>query len=192
VLGTNAYTDDLWPGLQRIFTPIHYFQFATAPLGPEAAHILPQRQGVWDTGRIMFSLRRDAADRLLIGSMGKVIGSVDRGLSMRWARKQIARVFPTLGPATFEDAWHGRIAMTPDHLPRIHVLDRNLYTPIAYNGRGITTGTLFGQSIADLLTGADPAELPLPLSDPKAARAAPLMGRIYQIAFTANQLLKAI
>ena len=29
VLGTNAYTDTLWPGLARSFTPIWYFQLAT-------------------------------------------------------------------------------------------------------------------------------------------------------------------
>ena len=33
VLGTNAYTDELWPGLNRTFTMIHYFQVATKPLG---------------------------------------------------------------------------------------------------------------------------------------------------------------
>ena len=71
VLGTNAYTDSLWPGLDRIYTLIHYFQLATKPLGQEAAHILPGRQGLWDTGQIMFNFRRDAYDRLLVGSMGK-------------------------------------------------------------------------------------------------------------------------
>ncbi|MEL6196513.1 MAG: FAD-binding oxidoreductase, partial [Pseudomonadota bacterium] len=91
VLGTNAYTDDLWPGLRRGFTMIHYFQLATEPLGDRVTDILPERQGLWDTGSIMFSLRRDMADRLIIGSMGTVVGSVGRGLSRRWARKQLAR-----------------------------------------------------------------------------------------------------
>ena len=81
VLGTNAYTDDLWPDLNRVFTKINYFQLATKPLGPEADHILSGKQGLWDTGQIMFNIRRDAFNRLLVGSMGKVIGSKDRGLS---------------------------------------------------------------------------------------------------------------
>lgn len=192
VLGTNAYTDDLWPGLSSIFTPIHYFQFATKPLGPEAAHILPGKQGVWDTGQIMFNVRRDAYDRLLVGSMGKVMGDKDRGLSHRWARKQIARIFPTLGPVEFEEAWHGKIAMTPDHLPRIHQLDTNLFTPIGYNGRGITTGTMFGETMAGLLTGMDHADLPLPMTQLTTVRSAPIMSRLYQSAFTANQIIKSI
>ncbi|MEM8978680.1 MAG: FAD-binding oxidoreductase [Pseudomonadota bacterium] len=192
VLGTNAYTDTLWPGLKNVFTMIHYLQFATAPLGESAAHILPNRQGVWDTGQIMFNVRRDAKDRLLIGTMGRVIGSKDQGLTKRWAEKRISAIFPELGRVKFEEAWHGQIAMTPDHLPRVHQLAPGLWTAIGYNGRGITTGTLFGISIADLLTGMDPAELPLPLTDMSEAPRATFTSRIYDLAFTANQVWKGL
>ncbi len=192
VLGTNAYTDDLWPDLKRVFTKIHYFQLATAPLGERVRDILPGRQGLWDTAQIMTSVRRDMSDRLLIGSMGKVVGTPDQGLSQRWAQKQLARLFPDLGPVAFEDAWHGQIAMTPDHLPRIYELDRGLFTPIGYNGRGITTGTVFGRAMADLLTGMDRADLPLPITTLSTIPAAPVVERFYQTAFTANQVLKSI
>ncbi|MEM8915264.1 MAG: FAD-binding oxidoreductase [Pseudomonadota bacterium] len=192
VLGTNAYTDDLWPGLKRVFTPIHYIQFATTPMGPDAAHILPDRQGLWDTGPIMFNYRRDEADRLLIGTMGRLIGTKESGLTRRWAAKQIARIFPDLGPVEFEEAWHGRIAMTPDHLPRVYQLDEGLWTAIGYNGRGIATGTVFGQSLADLLTGMAPEDLPLPVTSMAAAPRAPIMARLYDAAFTANQLWKSL
>ena len=192
VLGTNAYTDDLWPGLKRVFTQIHYFQLATAPLGEKVSHILPGRQGLWDTGQIMFSLRRDISDRLIIGSMGTIVGSAGRGLSHRWARKQLRRLFPELGPVAFEEAWHGQIAMTPDHLPRIYQLADGVYTAIGYNGRGITTGTIFGQAMSGLLTEMDPADLPLPLTDLKTVPSAPIMSRFYQAAFTANQIFKSL
>ncbi|MEM9844750.1 MAG: FAD-binding oxidoreductase [Pseudomonadota bacterium] len=192
VLGTNAYTDALWPGLNRGYTLIHYLQFATEPMGPEAAHILPGRQGVWDTGQIMFNVRRDAFDRLLIGTMGRVIGTKDKGLTRRWAEKKIAKIFPELGSVTFEEAWHGQIAMTPDHLPRVHQLAPNLWTAIGYNGRGITTGTLFGSAMADLLTGMDPADLPLPMTNPSDAPRAGLTSRFYDLAFTANQVWQSL
>ncbi|MEM9228100.1 MAG: FAD-binding oxidoreductase [Pseudomonadota bacterium] len=192
VLGTNAYTDTLWPGLNRVFTMIHYFQLATEPLGDRVKSILPERQGLWDTGKIMFSLRRDAHNRLIIGSMGTIVGSVGEGLSHRWARKKLARLFPGLGPVQFAEAWHGQIAMTPDHLPRIYNLDEGLYTSIGYNGRGITTGTLFGEAIAGLLTGADPVDLPLPITDVAPVTGAPIMSRLYQTAFTANQILRSL
>lgn len=192
VLGTNAYTDGLWPGLDQTYTKIPYFQLATEPLGDRVRNILPERQGLWDTGQIMFSLRRDMSDRMIIGSMGAVQGSVGRGLSLRWAQRRLARLFPGLGPVRFEQAWHGQIAMTPDHLPRVHELDTGLYTAIGYNGRGITTGTLFGEAIAGLLTGDDPADLPLPLSGTRRLPAAPVMSRLYRLAFTANQMARTI
>ncbi|MEM6696083.1 MAG: FAD-binding oxidoreductase [Pseudomonadota bacterium] len=196
VLGTNAYTDALWPGLSQVFTKIHYFQLATEPLGDRINDILPGRQGLWDTGPIMFNLRRDAADRLLLGSMGRVFGTAAQGLTQRWARKMLARLFPDLTPdlaqVRFCEAWHGQIAMTPDHLPRIYRLDDGVYTAIGYNGRGITTGTLFGQALAGLLSGADPADLPLPITDMAPVRTAPLRQRLYAAAFAANQAWRSL
>jgi glycine/D-amino acid oxidase-like deaminating enzyme len=67
-----------------------------------------------------------------------------------------------------------------------------LYTPIGYNGRGITTGTVFGKAMAELLTGMDPADLPLPISDMRTDRAAPLRARLYEAAFAANQIVKGL
>lgn len=190
VLATNAYTDQLWPGLQNSFSVIHFFQIATEPLGGRVDDILPGRQGLWDTGRIMMSLRKDREDRLILGSMGRLLGNAARGLSQRWARRQLARLFPELGPVRFDSAWHGQIAMTPDHMPRIHRLDAGLYTPIGYNGRGITTGTIFGQAMAALLTGAAPDSLPLPLSDVAPLRARRLRAGFYDTAFAANQIFR--
>ncbi|MEX0281682.1 MAG: NAD(P)/FAD-dependent oxidoreductase [Arenibacterium sp.] len=92
VLGTNAYTDDLWPQLKNVFTVINYFQLATEPLGDRVKDILPARQGLWDTGQIMFSLRRDMQDRLLVGSMGKIIGTAGKRNSHPPAGKKKARV----------------------------------------------------------------------------------------------------
>ena len=192
ILGTNAYTDKLWPGLDRSFSAIRFFQLATEPLGARIADILPGRQGLWDTGTVMLSLRRDMADRLIIGSMGALMGSARTGLSRRWAARQLRRLFPSLGEVRFEQAWDGRIAMTPDHLPRIVRLDDGVYTPIGYNGRGITTGTVFGKAMADLLTGADPSALALPLTAPQNVALAPVTERVYQTAFALNQLVKSI
>ena len=192
VLGTNAYTDDLWPGLKYSFTKINYFQLATRPLGDRIKHILPQQQGLWDTGKIMFSLRRDDSERLIIGSMGNVMGNQSGGVSHRWAQKKLAHLFPELGRVGFDEAWQGQIAMTPDHLPHIHKLADNLYSPIGYNGRGITTGTVFGQALANLLTGDSEEKLPVPLLTMRRVGSAPVMSCFYKIAFAANQIIKSL
>ena len=188
ILCTNAYTGELWPKLNRTITLIHYFQLATKPLYKHAENILSGRQGLWDTRPIMFNFRRDAFDRLIIGSMGKLLGNENRGLSRRWANQQIKRLFPELGPVEFEKAWHGLIAMTPDHLPRIYRLADNVYTPIGYNGRGIATGTLMGQVMAELLDGGSTNDLPLPLSSLRPTRSSKTMAAFYQTAFAANQI----
>lgn len=191
VLATNAYTDKLWPGLNSVFTPIHYFQLATEPLGERAAAILNGGQGLWDTGPIMTSVRRDALGRIIVGSMGSVIGGTD-GLSKRWANKRLRQLFPDLGDVAFESSWHGQIAMTPDHLPKIHKLADGLYTPIGYSGRGITTGTVFGKAMAELICGTSEDDLPLPLTKPKPAPNRWLMMRVYESAFAANQVLRSL
>ena len=191
VLGTNAYTDDLWPGLNRTFTIIHYFQVATVPLGDRAHSVLPERQGLWDTAPFMLALRRDAFDRLIVGSMGRVYGG-ERGLSRRWAARSLQRVFPSVGKVEFEKAWFGQIAMTPDHLPRIHRLADGLYTPIGYNGRGIAPGTVFGRAMAELLAGGTEEDLPLPVTEPTRDGLAPIKSRFYRLAFAAGQAAKAV
>ncbi len=186
VLGTNAYSDNLWPGLNRCFTMIHYFQVATRPIGDAADFILPERQGVWDTAPIMFNVRRDNFGRILIGSMGRIIGG-DDGLTHRWAKRNIRRLFPDLPDVEIEKSWFGKIAMTSDHLPRIYRLAEGLYTPVGYNGRGITPGTIFGRDLANYLTGADEEELPLPVTELKTTAASSIMSKLYSAVFTANQ-----
>jgi len=190
ILGTNAYTDSLWPGLKKTFLTINYFQLASKPMPDRVQQILPEGQGLWDTGKIMFSLRRDAFNRLIIGSMGRVIGE-EGGLSQRWATRMLTRLFPSLGPVEFDAAWHGKIAMTPDHLPRIHRLAKGVYTPIGYNGRGITTGTIFGKAAADLISGKDESDLLLPISEPHTFLSAPVMTKVFDLAFKTNQWWKS-
>lgn len=192
ILATNAYTDALWPGLSEVYTPISYFQIATEPLGDAARAILPGGHGLWDTAPIMTSLRRDRAGRIILGSMGEVFGDAQAGLTRAWGAARLRTLFPRLGPVRFEQAWDGTIALTKDHLPRIVQLSEGLYTPIGYNGRGITTGTIFGKAIAELLTGVDPADLPLPITGLRRDSGRALRRAAYRAAFAANQLLRAI
>ncbi|MEJ1995200.1 MAG: FAD-binding oxidoreductase [Limibacillus sp.] len=165
ILATNAYSADLLPGLERAFTPISFYQLATAPLGGQSSGILPGREGLWDTGKIMTAVRVDAAGRLLLGSMGALYGR-DAALTKRWGNKTLRWIFPGLGPVSWEAAWSGRIAMTRDHLPRLLSPEPGLYVPIGYNGRGISPGTVFGEALANLIAGhIGEEELPLALTE---------------------------
>ena len=190
VLGTNAYTDDLWPGLKSTFTTIEYFQVATVPLGSDIDGILEGVRGIWDTAPVMTSLRRDGFGRLIVGSMGRASGGMTN-LSRRWAQKRIGKLFPQLKAVEFEAAWHGQIAMTPDHILRIHRLDDNLFAPIGYNGRGITTGTMFGKALAEIAAGADDSVLPVPVSDVTAVSGIALKKGFFRTAFAAHKLWRS-
>ncbi|WP_191602119.1 NAD(P)/FAD-dependent oxidoreductase [Marinomonas algicola] len=191
IIGGNAYNDNLWPGLKQTFTSIHFYQVATKPLGRIADKILPEAQSVWDTGLVMQSIRKDQFGRLIIGSMGKLAGKNDRG-SKYWAQKRIDKIFPFLGKVEFESTWHGKIAMTPDHLPRIHHLAPGLYTAVGYNGRGITTGTVCGQAMAQLLTGTPEEDIMLPITGLKKDHAAFVREPLYEACFKAWRYYKSI
>jgi glycine/D-amino acid oxidase-like deaminating enzyme len=66
LLATNAAGGALWPGLAAAMIPVWSFQTATAPL-PADSPVLPGRQAVSDTRRVLRYWRRDAAGRLVVG-----------------------------------------------------------------------------------------------------------------------------
>ena len=172
VIATNAYSAQLNKDLQHAFIPLHFFQYATAPLEPEQLQaILPQRQGCWDTRQVMTSIRLDRAGRLIIGSIGKISDQGNNFLQ-QWAASQLSRLLPQLfsqqkisqNPDFWEHSWCGRIAFSNDHLPHLHILAPGLISCIGYSGRGIGPGTMVGQSLADHLTGMPLEDMFIPVS----------------------------
>ncbi|WP_105254494.1 NAD(P)/FAD-dependent oxidoreductase [Pseudoalteromonas sp. T1lg75] len=163
VVATNAYHSWIAGCPAPAFTPVHYFQVATAVLSDAALrNILPERQGCWDTAPVMSSWRRDAAGRLILGAVGK-LGGWQGEIHTRWARRQLHLLYPELDFPGFEHAWYGRIAYTRDHLPHIVEIGPGAYSLYGYSGRGICPGTLFGSALADFLLSGDADTLPVPL-----------------------------
>lgn len=161
VLATNAYHQDLNIGARPQYIPVHFLQFATAPLPEELRHgILPERQGAWDTARVMTSFRLDADGRLLLGTVGALEGAA-QSIHRAWIRRKCDRLFPTARDCAFEYAWSGRIAMTGDHLPKIIDDGRKFLSIHGYSGRGIAPGTVFGTMVAKYLLSGDAGHLPL-------------------------------
>jgi glycine/D-amino acid oxidase-like deaminating enzyme len=191
ILATNAYSNEIWPGLSDIITPIHYFQISTEPLGEKSKDVLPEGHGLWDTAKVMFSLRRDIFGRIILGSMGKVIGG-ERGLTRIWAQRTLKRLYPNLENVIWEPPWHGKIGMTPDHLPRIFNPAHNLYALLGYNGRGITTGTVLGQALANYLVSGNQSDLPLVLSQKEQDKLRLLKATLFETAFKAYRVYKTI
>jgi len=160
IVATDAYSAGPWAALRAEQVHLPYFNLATKPLAHE--EILPERQGAWDTREILSSFRRDAAGRLVFGSVGALEGT-GAAIHRAWAIRALRRIFPQIGEIEFEAAWFGMIGMTSDNLPRLHQLDDKVVSVSGYNGRGIAPGTVFGKVLADFVLGATTLDdLPLP------------------------------
>lgn len=190
VFATDAYTRHLMPEIrnQQVFLP--YFNIATEPL-PEALarHILPGREGAWDTREVLTSFRLDQANRLILGSVG-ALRNTGRPIHRAWARRALRRLFPALSDIRFQAEWHGTIGMTSDNLPRFHQLADGVVTFCGYNGRGIAPGTAFGRALAGWLRGGN-AELPLAPSTAQPDRLRLAKGAFYELGAQAWHLVDA-
>ena len=173
LLCTNAFTNHLEPALDREMVLMPYFNIATTPLDPEAsAHILPENQGCWNTLMVPTSFRKDRKGRLVIGSVGapRTFGA---SIHTAWARREIARLFPDLGPVELETGWHGVIGITKNRVPRIRQLGEQALSISGFSGRGIAPGTLYGKDFAEHILGKRPAEdllFQADISDPQPLR----------------------
>lgn len=161
IQATNAYHQGLQASAPT-YVPVYYFQFSTAPLSDNLrATILPGGEGCWDTGLIMTSFRMDAEGRLVIGAMGD-LGQAGRAVHTAWIRRKLAELFPPLAGQTLSEGWHGRIAMTSDHLPKITQIGPNALSAHGFSGRGIGPGTVFGRLMVKSLLQDEPSLLPVP------------------------------
>jgi glycine/D-amino acid oxidase-like deaminating enzyme len=163
ILATNAYTDDLWPGLRRTLLPVQSYQVATGPLSEDARRgVLPGGQVVSDLRRILFYFRLDADGRLIMGGRGPLNDTGDPALFGRLERA-VATFFPHLGSPAWEHRWSGRVALTTDHLPHLHEPRPGLLIGLGYNGRGVAMATVMGKLLADRTLGASPGDLGWPI-----------------------------
>lgn len=164
VLATNAYTGGLIPGLAQTIVPLHSFQIATAPLSSHlAATILPVRQAVSDSRRILVYYRKSADGRLVLGGRGRMALPTSPA---DWAHleRALRRLYPALADVAIEKRWFGRVAMTPDHLPHIHEPEPGLLAVVGCQGRGLGLMTALGARLAGYLHSGDARQLPFPIS----------------------------
>ncbi|MER8505048.1 FAD-binding oxidoreductase [Mesorhizobium sp. M1142] len=157
VLSTDTYTSRILPELRGEQVVLPFFHVATAPLSHRLRHtILPEGHGAWDTRTVLTAFRTDNAGRLIVGSVGALRGTGTM-IHRHWARRRIRALFPQIGEVELEHEWYGRIGMTTDHLPRLHIPAENMIALTGFNGRGIAPGTVFGRELARHISG----ELPL-------------------------------
>lgn len=164
ILATNAYTDDLIPGLARTLVPLHSFQVATAVMPDHLQQeILPGGQAVSDSRRIIIYYRKSPDGRLVLGGRGRM--ALPRNVE-DWAHLEngLTRIFPALEGLPIEKHWFGRVAMTADGLPHIHVPEEGLVTVVGCQGRGVAMMTAIAEPLLDFLETGDGKRLPFPVT----------------------------
>ncbi|BAR98405.1 NAD(P)/FAD-dependent oxidoreductase [Blastochloris viridis] len=183
ILATNAYTGEFSSlmgtpatDIRREIIPVMSWQIATEPLSAEIRQaVLPKRQALTDTHRDPHFIRWDVRGRLVTG------GALMNPLSGAWNLKtHIARRLNELFPgrfeaARFEYAWHGRIAVTPDHFPRFHKLGPDAVGWAGCNGRGVALGVSVGKELAKSVMGVPDSEVALPFGPPTVVPYLPLV-----------------
>ena len=121
----------------------------------------------WDTDRPYHYLRWTDDGRLIVG------GEDTRHRSAKGARGRLAKarvrltaylaeIYPAMAGETFEYAWEGLFAETPDGLPYIgrHArYPRHLFA-LGYGGNGITASFLAARTLVDLYQGRDKGRKP--------------------------------
>lgn len=163
VIGTNAYGNDLWPGLRQSVVPVFSFQVATAPLSETLRRsILPEGHSVSDTRNLLRYFRMDAAGRLVLGGRGPFTDTPEAS-DGAWQRDAVRAIYPQLDKVTYEYHWTGRVALTTDHLPHLHELAPGVHAGLGFNGRGVAMATMMGKLLAQRVCGAAAEEVDFPV-----------------------------
>ena len=165
VLATNAYTDEIWPGLRRSVVPVFSGIVATEPLPPGlVARILPDGAALDQNGQITVYYRVDSEGRLLMGGRSRMREGATPE-TLRWLVRYTGRMWPELRGVRWTHAWNGQLAVTTDHYPHFHEPDPDVLVSLGYNGRGVAMATAMGGEVARRILGTPREQLNMPLTD---------------------------
>ncbi len=162
IFATNAYSDQVCPGLAQSVLPVAPIQIATEPLQADlVSEILPLGHTISDTRRIIMYARREPDNRMVFGGHGHLNRHGDPS-GFAWLLRDVERIFPRLKGTHWRYRWGGQIAVTEDRLPHFHEPKPGLIAGLGFNGRGVAMSHVMGKLLADRALGAAPDSLPFP------------------------------
>jgi len=166
IMGTNAYTGDLWPGLKETFVPVRGYQIWTKPL-PEATRGTVMRgiSAMLDTRRLLTGMRLHPDGRLQFS--GGIGFGAERTPDFKASFERVRQILPQLTELEVEGWWSGWVTRGIADGWRLHELAPGLTTAIGCNGRGVAMGVVMGQALADYACGIPASDLVLPFSKPQ-------------------------
>lgn len=170
LLCTNAYTDDLWPGLRKTIIPVRGYQIWTKPLSDNVVKtILPKVSALNDSRRLITGARRYPDGRLHFG--GRPSFGPERAPDFAAPLRRIKTLFPQIDRIEVEQWWSGWVTRGISDGWRLHELAPGLLTAIACNGRGVAMGPIMGRELARYVGGTPERDLLVPFSQPVPMRA---------------------
>ena len=150
LVATNAYGDNLIPGLDRSIVALNSLQIATAPLPPALRKtLLPNGETLSDTRRVIRYWRLDDDGRLLMGGRGPYRDAL-AARDWNHLAAHVHRHFPALDAVPITHRWSGRVAVHVDYMPRLHRPHPGMFVAIGCQGRGIAWQTAMGGELAEL------------------------------------------
>ena len=151
LFATNGYSGPVIPKLRRSLLPVFSSIIASEPL-PEtlAKRILTGGQSLFEVGPVTTYYRVDAQRRLIFGGRGQMSEMSGPGAFPSLAR-YAAKLWPDLDHVTWEFGWNGRVALTSDHYPHLHVIEDTGLVCVGFNGRGVAIATAMGEELAAML-----------------------------------------
>ena len=167
VIGTNGYTDDLWPKLRRSVVPVYSGITASEPVPDEVAEaMMPLRGSLYELGKITTYYRIDRNNRVLMGGRCRQT-DISRPEDVQWMIDYAERLWPQMKGRKWTHGWSGQLAITPDHYPHIHEPAPGVLVCVAYNGRGVAMSSAMGPQLAKRTLGGAAAEIDMPITDLK-------------------------
>ena len=149
--------------------PLLVYEYATSPLfeGDRKRYFgagLPYT----DREPYLFTARLDKAGRL-VSAIPETLPGWSRASFLREASRRLDDVY-SMPLESIEYAWEGTAYLNSSLLPAVYLPeeDMSLIAIQACNGRGLGINTILGGEVANLLAGADPKSLAVPLTRPKA------------------------
>jgi glycine/D-amino acid oxidase-like deaminating enzyme len=164
IIGTNGYTDHLWPTLRRSVLPVFSGIAASEPVPDEIAQaMMPHRASVYELGSVTTYYRIDRTNRVVIGGRCRqtdVAGADQLGFLVNYAK----RLWPRIEEIKWTHGWSGQLAVTSDHYPHIHEPAPGVLVCVGYNGRGVAMSTVMGPQLAKRTLGGGAAQIDMPIT----------------------------
>jgi glycine/D-amino acid oxidase-like deaminating enzyme len=174
LLATNGFTPALG-FLRRRILPLLTFASLTRPLEPqERRHVGEDPEwGLVPEERMGTTLRRTREQRILVRNTVRyvpdlVFGERERATVAENHRRSLRARFPALEGVELAFTWAGVLGITLDEAHFFGRVGDGIFASCAYNGVGVSLGTISGVLLADLALGrrsellADLEALPAP------------------------------